>query len=190
MRRDRLDNTQMKAKARKSKRYSLRPIAELHRAVQDGPERRSRVQKDLYASYLKRVLSVVLDGMIWVSCTILILVGTVLGLNSWISQGTPQYEEFVYTLVLPLFPIISLWLYLTIMESSKVQATIGKLATRIIVTALNYNRIGFGRANARFWSKVISIPILPSVLIVPLFTKKRQALHDLISGTLVINKRR
>jgi uncharacterized RDD family membrane protein YckC len=76
------------------------------------------------------------------------------------------------------------------MESSKAQATIGKMATRIKVTDLHYSRINFVRANIRFWSKVLSIAILPIGITVALFTNRKQALHDLIAGSLVINKRR
>jgi uncharacterized RDD family membrane protein YckC len=80
------------------------------------------------------------------------------------------------------------WLYFTLLESSYKQATLGKMALGIIVTDLNGNRISFGRANVRYWSKIISLLTLCIGYIMAGFTKKKQALHDMIANTLVIKK--
>ena len=85
--------------------------------------------------------------------------------------------------------IVLNWLYFTLLESSSKQATLGKMALRIVVTDLNGNRISFGRANGRYWAKIISSLILLIGFIMAGFTKKKQALHDIIAGTLVVRKR-
>jgi uncharacterized RDD family membrane protein YckC len=78
------------------------------------------------------------------------------------------------------------WLYFAVMESSGWQATLGKRALGMVVTNLAGNRISFGRATGRLFASFISgIPLMLGYLIQP-FTAKRQALHDMISGTLVI----
>ena len=80
------------------------------------------------------------------------------------------------------------WLYYAFMQSSKLQATIGKMALNIIVTDLEGNKITFGRATARYFSKIISDMTLYIGYILAGLTEKKQALHDMIAGTLVIRK--
>lgn len=47
-------------------------------------------------------------------------------------------------------------------------------------------QIGFGKANGRYWSKIISALILFVGFLMVAFTEKKQGLHDKIAGTLVI----
>jgi uncharacterized RDD family membrane protein YckC len=87
--------------------------------------------------------------------------------------------------------IISLiieWLYFGIMESSKYMATLGKLAVRIEVTDTAGNKLTFGRASARFFTKYVSYLTLFIGFIMAGFTSKKQALHDMIAGCLVVKK--
>lgn len=77
-------------------------------------------------------------------------------------------------------------LYFPLMESSKLQATLGKRAVGIIVTDLDGRRIGFGKALGRFLGKILSAVILNIGFIMAGFTEKKQGLHDIIAGTLVI----
>ncbi|MGB6200499.1 MAG: RDD family protein, partial [Candidatus Acidiferrales bacterium] len=64
--------------------------------------------------------------------------------------------------------------------------TVGKKAMGIYVTDLNGQRLTFGRASGRFFSKIITgmIPFAIGWIMVA-FTAKKQALHDMIAGTLV-----
>jgi len=80
------------------------------------------------------------------------------------------------------------WLYFALMESSSKQATLGKMALSIIVTDLTGNRLSFGRATGRYFGKIISGAILMIGYIMAGFTEKKQALHDIIAGCLVVNK--
>lgn len=80
------------------------------------------------------------------------------------------------------------WLYYSLFESSKHQATIGKMVCGIIVTDMNGERIKFGRATGRFFGKILSAMIIYIGYIMAAFTEKKQALHDLIANTLVIKK--
>ncbi len=88
---------------------------------------------------------------------------------------------------LPISILISL-LYYGLQESSVHQATIGKRALGIIVTDDYGNRISFGRAAARDLSKIISGLTLCIGFLIIGFTEKKQGLHDMIVGCLVINK--
>ena len=82
------------------------------------------------------------------------------------------------------------WLWFTIPESSKWQATVGKKMLGLKVTDENGERIGFGRANARYWSKIISFLVLCVGYLMVAFTERKQGLHDKIAGTLVVKVNR
>jgi uncharacterized RDD family membrane protein YckC len=84
--------------------------------------------------------------------------------------------------------IVLNWLYYSLLESSVWQGTLGKKALGLEVTDLDGNRISFGRATGRFFAKFISAIILFIGYIMAGFTEKKQALHDIIAGTLVIRK--
>jgi uncharacterized RDD family membrane protein YckC len=80
------------------------------------------------------------------------------------------------------------WLYFALMESSSKQATLGKMALGIIVTDANGNRLTFGRATGRYFGKILSGLIFYIGFLMAAFTEKKQALHDMIAGCLVVNK--
>jgi uncharacterized RDD family membrane protein YckC len=79
-------------------------------------------------------------------------------------------------------------LYFSIFESSRLQATPGKLIENIKVVDLNGKRIAFVRATLRYFSSLLSDAIFFFGNLPILFTKHRQALHDMISNTLVVKK--
>jgi uncharacterized RDD family membrane protein YckC len=81
------------------------------------------------------------------------------------------------------------WFYFSWMESSKFQATLGKMAMGIVVTDTNGQRISFGRATGRYFAKYISGFLLAIGYIMAAFTERKQALHDMIAGTVVSRDR-
>jgi uncharacterized RDD family membrane protein YckC len=99
---------------------------------------------------------------------------------------------------IPLFPnmgsmgglinIAMQWLYFALMESSSWQATLGKRVCGLIVTDLAGARLTFGRATGRYFGKMISGVILNIGYMMAGWTQRKQALHDMIAGTLVIRK--
>jgi uncharacterized RDD family membrane protein YckC len=80
------------------------------------------------------------------------------------------------------------WLYHTMMESSRHQGTLGKMALGIKVTDLNGSRISFARANGRFFGKWLSGAIMNIGYLMAAFTSQKQALHDILAGSLVVLK--
>jgi uncharacterized RDD family membrane protein YckC len=96
------------------------------------------------------------------------------------------------TFFLGLFSVVSLaflgaWLYHAKMESSSWQATLGKKALNLRVTDLYGARITFARATGRHFAKLITglIPLGIGFMLAGL-TERRQALHDMIAGCLVL----
>jgi len=79
------------------------------------------------------------------------------------------------------------WLYYAVMESSRKQATLGKMALGIKVTDQNGARLSFGRATGRHFAKILSSMIMAIGYFMAGFTAKKQALHDMVAGCLVVN---
>ena len=79
-------------------------------------------------------------------------------------------------------------LYYTFMEASKYQATIGKMALGLKVTDSSGKKLDFVKALIRQLGKIVSGVILMIGYIMAGFTEKKQALHDMIAGTLVVKK--
>jgi uncharacterized RDD family membrane protein YckC len=74
------------------------------------------------------------------------------------------------------------------MESSPRQATLGKMAMKIIVTDLEGRPISFGRATGRYFAKNFLSAICFIGFLMAIWTQKKQALHDMIAGTLVVKR--
>jgi uncharacterized RDD family membrane protein YckC len=83
---------------------------------------------------------------------------------------------------------ITQWAYSSLTESSVLMGTVGKRVCGLRVTDLSGRRLGFGRASARYWSKLASFPLLIGYLLAA-FTGGHRALHDLIAGTVVGSQR-
>ncbi|EDN67592.1 hypothetical protein BGP_2404 [Beggiatoa sp. PS] len=49
-------------------------------------------------------------------------------------------------------------------------------------------KIGFGRANARYWLKILSGAIFMPIYLIVAFNGRKQGLHDWIANTLVVRK--
>ncbi|MBN2208838.1 MAG: RDD family protein [Candidatus Coatesbacteria bacterium] len=102
---------------------------------------------------------------------------------------TKHFSTLVPSLLLVmLLDVLIPWLYYALMESSPLQATLGKLAMGSIVTDQDGDRITFFRATGRHFGKIISNLILMIGFLMAAFTKRKQALHDILAGCLVIQK--
>ncbi len=80
------------------------------------------------------------------------------------------------------------WLYEALMVSSSYQATLGKMAVGIVVTDMQGRRISFLRATGRHLGKYVSGMLLMIGYLIQPFTEKRQTLHDIMAGCLVLRK--
>ena len=82
--------------------------------------------------------------------------------------------------------IVVPWVYYAGFESSRSQATPGKVLMRLVVTDLEGNKPSFARTTLRFFWKYISALLIFIGFIMIAFTKKHQGLHDKLSGCLVL----
>jgi uncharacterized RDD family membrane protein YckC len=82
--------------------------------------------------------------------------------------------------------IVLSWLYFAILESSARGATVGKMALGLRVIDVSGGRLSFLQATGRFFGKFVSGAILAIGYIMAAFTARKQALHDIMAGTLVV----
>jgi uncharacterized RDD family membrane protein YckC len=78
--------------------------------------------------------------------------------------------------------------YYVVLETSPKQGTWGKQIVGIKVTDMSGNRITIGRAIGRYFAKFITAFTCGIGLLMPLFTEKKQTLHDMIAGCLALKK--
>jgi uncharacterized RDD family membrane protein YckC len=79
-------------------------------------------------------------------------------------------------------------IYFVTLDSSAKQGTWGKQIVGLKVTDLEGRRISVGRAIGRFFARYLTLCTCGIGYLLPLFTKNRQTLHDLICGCIVLNK--
>jgi len=154
----------------------------------------------LYAGFWLRVVASLVDGLIlgipfWIVMGVLISMFGGFGMMLHRNPGDPRAAAGLLAPIFGLFFlgmlafVIVEWLYFAGMESSARQATFGKSVMSLRVTNYEGQRISFGHATGRFFAKMVS-GLIPFAIgyIMAGFTEKKQALHDLIAGTLVLGK--
>jgi uncharacterized RDD family membrane protein YckC len=153
------------------------------------------VQPVAYAGFWLRFVAFIIDAIVLgcVGWIVTIPFMASMDLRSILMGHSPTSPEELIPLMGMLFKVVIIrtilqWLYFALMESSSWQATLGKKALGLEVTDLEGRRIGFGRASGRFFGKILSALILWIGFIMAGFTEKKQALHDMLAGTLVIRK--
>ena len=141
-----------------------------------------------YAGFWKRFAALLIDYLVMLALLVALafLLGSLLGLLS--GRAPNRYEQRDWESTLNCASVLLLWLYFAGMESSRHQATLGKLALGIKVTDATGCRIGFGRASGRHFAKIISGLLIGIGYIIAAFTPKKQALHDILAGCLVVNR--
>lgn len=80
------------------------------------------------------------------------------------------------------------WAYFVILESSPARGTLGKLALGLYVADIHGDQLSFWRALARNLLKSFSNLLLGLGWVMAAFTPRKQALHDMLAGTLVLRK--
>lgn len=111
------------------------------------------------------------------------------------SAGQPMSSELFGALmqvyggmfVFQLFSLVVFWLYYALMESSKYQATVGKMLFRIKVVNRQGQRLTFWHATGRTLGKLISSMTLYIGFLMAGANKHKQALHDIIASAYVVS---
>src|SRR5688572_30151896 len=115
-----------------------------------------------YGGFWWRVLAYIVDTII-LNIVISIISGILgLGIGAGMAMVESGQESILSGAVLmsTLISLVLTWLYFALMESSPLQATLGKLVVGVVVTDLGGNRLTFGRATGRYFAKILSSLIL------------------------------
>jgi uncharacterized RDD family membrane protein YckC len=151
-----------------------------------SPVRRS----PLYAGFWRRLGAFTLDlVVVLLGCLVVAVFINILFFIALISTGgAAPTDSLLVQLAFFLILLVLTWLYFAGLESSAWQATAGKRLLGLLVTDTAGRRLSFGRSTARYFAKLLSaLPILIGYLLAA-FTPRKQALHDIIAGTLVVRK--
>lgn len=110
------------------------------------------------------------------------------------SDVTATFGKPAVYLMLAFF-VLSSWLYFALLESSVWQGTIGKKVLGLYVADLQRKRATFGRASGRFLGGRLLAHVPYAGLIYfsvdcvcAGLTGKKQAIHDMLAGCLVLRK--
>ena len=139
-----------------------------------------------YAGFWRRFAAYWIDSVVVIFALSQIQLYLSYALQASISDWNTVIQSMNYAIAILSLPLS--WAYFSGMESSPLQATVGKFAVGIYVTDMQGQRITYGQASGRFFGKVISGVILSIGYIMAGFTPKKQALHDMLAGTLVLTK--
>ena len=102
----------------------------------------------------------------------------------------PSRDAMGYLLLLTnVLQAIVAWLYLAWFESSRHQATPGKMVLKLKVVDHRDQRISFARATGRSFAKHLSTLVCMIGWIMVAFTERKQGLHDIMAGTFVVPDR-
>ncbi len=151
-----------------------------------------------YAGFWKRFAAYLIDSIVLSIVALIVILPFifVLGLGVAMTAISDEPEQAIPTVIgaivgwlfMGLLLTLGQWLYFALMESSRQQGTLGKMAVGIKVTDLNGNPVTFGRATGRHFAKIISGLTFGIGYIIAGFTDRKQALHDMIASCLVLNK--
>jgi len=157
------------------------------------------VPRVAYAGFWLRFLALLIDNAVMGVGFVLILIPLIFltGLSGFIGELHPSEDlndVGIFMLIGLIFlaatvSLVLTWLYHALMESSEWQATVGKRVLGLVVTDMAGQRVSFGRATGRHFGKIIT-NIVPAFIgyIMAGFTERRQALHDMMAGCLVLRR--
>jgi uncharacterized RDD family membrane protein YckC len=131
----------------------------------------------VYAGFWRRVAAFIIDALLLSVVTVPLTLAM---------GGGDTYADAARSSAGSTISTVVSWLYYALMESSAKQATLGKMALGVVVTDLDGRRIGFGRATGRYFAKILSALILGIGFLMVAFTQRKQGLHDMLAGTLVV----
>ncbi|MBZ5661817.1 MAG: RDD family protein [Acidobacteriia bacterium] len=103
------------------------------------------------------------------------------------TQSLLAIPHVTFTGFILLFVIM--WAYYVFFETSSWQATPGKRLFRLYVTDLAGGKITLQRSSMRYFGRKISEVTFLVGYLIAAFTEKKQALHDIMAGCLVLRRR-
>lgn len=144
----------------------------------------------VYAGFLRRWAAIIIDQLI-LAIPLVVIFGGVGVIGAFSASGGGDAGGMIggvlMLLAYPIYYAIA-GLYYASQESSVHQATLGKRALGIKVTDEAGGRLSFGHALARWFAAALSYLTFYVGFLMAAFTDRKRALHDMVAGTLVVDK--
>jgi uncharacterized RDD family membrane protein YckC len=151
-----------------------------------GSDRQDIPEAILYAGFWWRLLAVFLDVLVILS-GVLLLLFAIAGMIAITGQDsilhTPLAISIFYWTVAGLSAA-----YFILLESGANGATLGKRWLNIMIQDTQGSRLTLFNAVNRQLARVFSCLIFFTGFLIQPFTKRKQALHDLLAGTVVVKR--
>ncbi|MEN1678653.1 MAG: RDD family protein [Planctomycetota bacterium] len=157
------------------------PIAADSTSLPDPTSPTGRLE---YAGFGTRWVAAIIDGLILIGLNLGI--GFAFGIAWFAMFGDGGGDGSALELFANVIGFVVQLLYFAGLESSAKGATLGKQAMGIRVVSTSGERISFLRAVGRWFAEFLSALILMIGFLMAAFTERKQALHDIIAGTLVV----
>lgn len=154
-------------------------------AVESDARSQTSPAGPVYAGFWRRFAAFLIDEILLGA--VALIFSTPLYLSGSSGSGNSGLE--IAVLSNRIFSFLLHWLYFALMESSSRQATLGKMAIGIMVQDYEGRRISFLRGTGRYFGKFLSAFILGLGFLMAGFTRRKQALHDMLAETLVVMKK-
>jgi uncharacterized RDD family membrane protein YckC len=149
----------------------------------------------VYAGFWKRVAAYLIDAFV-IGIVTQVVQLVVMGLFFGISASSMSNPEnmfasgtgILFVVALYLVPLAMNAAYYAAFHASSKQATLGKMAVGIKVVRTDGTRISLARGVGRFFATILSSLIIGIGFLMAAFTERKQALHDMVCDTLVVDK--
>lgn len=135
------------------------------------------IGKDQVVGVVKRSIAYLIDAVICLNLGYLIY--KLFGILS---------VNFSYSIFGSLF-VFTLWLYFSLLESSRLQGTLGKYSLGMKIVKVDGTRISFATSTVRLILCLLFEIVLPLVNFVIFFTKYNQCAHDVLTNTVTTSNK-
>lgn len=152
---------------------------------------------DDYAGFWLRVVAFIIDSIVLSVLYLLVIIPlydallppAAIAIDPDLpAQGQSLFDQVLKPDVSLLILIVVAIVYYAIMEASRHQGSLGKLALELKVTDAQGGRLSFSKSVLRNASKLLSAALLLLGYLAAAFTRRKQALHDLIAGAFVLKR--
>ena len=138
----------------------------------------------IYAGFWVRFAAAFLD-LLAIAAVVILLVFSIAALIALTGRDDILHNRLAVSIFYWAIICMSAAYYI-LMESGEHGATLGKRWMNIKVLDANGSRLSIARACGRFVARLFSYLLLLAGFLIQPFTQRKQALHDLLAGTVVV----
>ena len=158
---------------------------ELDLTAEAGDSERSIAPEEpRYAGFRLRFFAAFLDLLV-IGAGVILLLFLIAGLVAYIGRDSILHNPQAAMLLYGLISFVSA-AYFILMESGSRSATLGKRWMNIKVLDSHGHRLTVWRAAGRLFAHIFSYLTLMIGFLIQPFTRRKQALHDMLAGTVVV----